>query len=150
MQVREIMTKKPITVTPETEIHELANLFVAKGFSGAPVLDKAGKFVGIVLEEGLIIKDKKIHLPTFFFMLSGFFTFGEKQFETEMKKIAATTVEGIMEDSPHAISSEMEVEEVATLMVEKGIHYFPVLNGGKLVGVVTKKDLVKAIAKGEI
>jgi len=150
MKVSSIMTKNPITVAPDMPIQELAKLFVSKGFSGAPVVDKTGKFAGIVLEEGLIIKDKKIHLPTFFFMLSGFFTFGEKQFETEMKKVAAATVEGIMEDAPHTISPDMDVEEVATLMIEKGIHYFPVLDNGKLAGVVTKKDLVKAIAKGEI
>ena len=148
MQVNEIMTRDVITVKPDMDVHKLAELFIDKNISGAPVVDASEKFLGLVLEDGLIFKDTKIHLPTFVYFLSGFFTIGEKKFEEELKKISATTVSGLMDAKPLTISKDASIEDVATLMVDKSIHYFPVLESGKLIGVVTKKDLVRAIAKG--
>jgi predicted transcriptional regulator len=149
MKVKQIMTKKVITVGPDMAVRKFAELLIKKDISGAPVLEK-GRFLGVVLEEGLILQDKKVHLPTLVNILNGVFAIGEKRFETEMKKIASLTVAGIMEENTMALSPETPVEEVATVIIEKGIHYFPVLNKGKLVGVVTKKDIVRAIAQKKI
>ncbi|MBN1621038.1 MAG: CBS domain-containing protein [Endomicrobiales bacterium] len=147
MEIKEIMTKNVITVKPDMDVHKFAELLIEKDISGAPIVDGNGKFLGVALEEGLIVKDKKIHLPTFVYFLTGFFTIGEKKFENELKKIAATTVSGIMEEKIRPVSPHTTVEDVATIMIEEGLHYFPVTEGGNLVGVVTKKDIVKAIAK---
>lgn len=149
MKVKQIMTKKVITVGPDMAVRKFAELLIKKGISGAPVVEK-GRLLGVVLEEGLILQDKKVHLPTLVNILNGVFAIGEKRFETEMKKIAALTVAGIMEEKTMTLSPETPVEEVATVIIEKGIHYFPVLNKGKLVGVVTKKDIVRAIAQKKI
>lgn len=150
MNVGEIMTKNVVTVPPDMGVQQLAALFVEKDISGAPVVDQSGKLLGIVLEEGLILQDKKIHLPTLVTVLSGVFAFGENRFDSEMKKMGAITVSGIMEDTMTAISSSTPVEEVATMVIEKGVHYFPVVDNGKLEGVVTKKDIVRAIAQKKI
>jgi predicted transcriptional regulator len=149
MKVREIMTKDVSVVSPGMDLRELAALMIKKDISGAPVIDK-GKLVGIVLEEGLILQDKKVHLPTFVSILNGVFAIGEKKFEAEMKKIASLTVSGIMEESMTVLSPETPVEEVATMIVEKGLHYFPVVENDKLAGVITKKDIVRAIAQKKI
>jgi CBS domain-containing protein len=147
MRSKEIMTRNILTVKQDMDVHKLAEFFIEKNISGAPVTDENGKFLGVVLEDAIIFKDTKIHLPTFVYFLSGFFTVGEKKFEDELKKISATTVSGIMESKPVTISPETPVEDVATMMIDKGIHYFPVLENSKLVGIVTKKDIVRAIAK---
>ena len=130
-------------------VREFAELLIQKGISGAPVVDK-GRLVGIVLEEGLILQDKKLHLPTLVYVLNGVFAIGEKRFEDELKKMASLTVSGIMEDKVTRLAPGTPVEDVATLMIEKGIHYFPVVENDKLVGVVTKKDIVRAIAQNKI
>ena len=65
MLIKDIMTKNVITVSPEMDIHKLAELFMEKNISGAPVVDKTGKLLGVVKEEGVIFQDKKVHLPTF-------------------------------------------------------------------------------------
>ncbi|MFH1288141.1 MAG: CBS domain-containing protein, partial [bacterium] len=52
MLIKDIMTKNVVTVSPEMDIHKLAELFVEKNISGAPVVDKSGKLLGIVKEEG--------------------------------------------------------------------------------------------------
>jgi CBS domain-containing protein len=123
---------------------------VRKNISGAPVVDTKGKLLGLVLEESLIFQDKKVHLPTVVAVLNGFLTFGEEKYEQEMNKIVARTAEGIMDENPLVLSPRVDITDAATLVVEKNIHYFPVVEAGKLVGVVTKRDIVKAIAKGKI
>ena len=150
MIVKKIMTKEVVSVSPAMDIHALAQLFIDNDISGAPVVDGEGKFLGLVLEEGLIFHDKKVHLPTFIQVCVGFVTLGFKKFEDEMKKIAATTVEEIMEKKIVKITEETPVEDVATMIVEDNVHYFPVMKDDKLIGVVTKKDIVRAIAAHKI
>ncbi len=146
MLVSDIMSKDPVTVTPETGIHILAELFVEKGIGGAPVVDGSGKFLGVVLEEGLIFHDKKVHLPSFLHIAMGFLTFGVQRFEEEVSKITASNVSKLMEDQVLRLSPESTIESAATLMIEKGIYYCPVVTDDVLLGVVTKKDIVRAIA----
>ena len=150
MKVKDIMTSDVISVSPDMEVHKLAELFVKKNISGAPVLDKDGSLLGVALEEGLIFQDKKVHLPTFIYFAMGFFTLGAHKLEEEMKKIAGGTVVDIMEKDFPIVSSQTPIEEVATIMIEKGKHYFSVVENNALVGVVTKKDIVRAIAKGKL
>ena len=150
MQVKEIMTREVITVRPFMEIRKLAELFVKEDISGAPVVDDEGNLLGIVLEESLIFQDKRVHLPTFINLSIGFLTLGTHKFEEEIKKIVGNKVEDIMEKEVITISADTDVEEVATRIVEEGVHYFPVVENKKLVGVVTKKDIVRAIARGKL
>ncbi|MCF7907553.1 MAG: CBS domain-containing protein [Candidatus Omnitrophica bacterium] len=147
MLIKDIMTKKVITVSPEMDIHELAELFMEKNISGAPVVDKSGKLLGVVNEEGVIFQDKKVHLPTFINLSLGFLTLGIKRYNEEIEKITASKVSSIMEKDIVTIGPSTEMEDVATLMIEKEIYYFPVVDEDKLVGVITKKDMVRAIAK---
>ena len=147
MLIKDIMTKNVITVGPEMEIHKLAELFMDKNISGAPVVDENGKLLGVVKEEGVIFQDKKVHLPTFINLSFGFLTLGTDRYNEEIKKITASKVSSIMEKGVVTINPNTEIEDVATLMIEKGIYYFPVVDGDKLAGVITKKDIVRAIAK---
>jgi len=150
MKIKEIMTTDLITVSPDMDVHALARLFMEKDISGAPVVDKEGNYLGVVLEEGLIFQDKKLHLPTVLHLSMGFLTLGANRLEEEMKKISGTKVSDIMEKKTEPLSPDTLVREMATLIVEESRHYFPVLDGGQLKGVVTRKDIVRAIARGEL
>ena len=147
MLVKDLMTKEVITVKPTAGIHELAELFIKKNISGAPVVDDAGKVVGIVQEEGIMFQDKKVHLPSFVNISLGFLTLGVKRLEEEIKKVTASNAADIMEKNVVSITSVMTIEDVATMMIEKKVYYLLVIEDGKLVGVVTKRDIVRAIAK---
>ncbi len=149
MLIKDIMTKNVITVNPDMDIHKLAELFVNKNISGAPVMDKNGKFLGVVREEGVIFQDKKVHLPTFVSLSVSFLALDANRYNEEIKKIAANKASDIMEKDVTTVSMDASIEDVATLMLEKEAYYLPVLDKGKLVGVVTKKDIVRAIAKGK-
>jgi len=147
MNASEIMTSNVLTVVPGMGIKELAAIFIEKGISGAPVVDASGKYLGVVLEESLIVQDKKVHLPTFINVMFGYLTIGEKRFEDELKKIAAITVEGIMDKNHSTLKLNSELEEIATLMIEKGVNYFPVIDSGKVAGVITRRDIVRTMVK---
>lgn len=150
MLVKEVMTRDIVTVTPDTDLQTLAEVFLRRDISGAPVVDTEGNFLGIVEEEGLIIKDKKVHLPTFLYILNGFIEIGEQKFEDEIQKMSATTVAGIMEKEVATLSPDTPIEDVASLIVDRGLHYFPVIDKKKVIGVVTRKDIVRAIAEGKL
>ncbi len=140
------MTKDPVTVNPQMSVHALAELLVKRNISGAPVVDASGKLIGLVREEGVIFQDKKVHLPTFISLSVGFLTLGAKQYSEEVKKITASSVEDIMETDIITVSVDMTLEDAATTMIEKGMYYLPVLDGTVLAGVITKRDIVRAIA----
>lgn len=148
MYVKDIMNKKVITVKPSMDVHKLAEFFIKEDISGAPVVDDEGIYLGVVLEEGLIFQDKKVHLPTFINLSIGYLTLGTHQFEEEIKKIAGSKVVDIMDKDAPVIGPHESVADLATRMIEDNIRYFPVLDNGVLVGIVTKKDIVRSIAKG--
>ncbi len=150
MLIKEIMTKNVITVSPEMDIHKLAKLFMEQNISGAPVVDKSGKLLGVVKEEGVIFQDKKVHLPTFINLSFGFLALGTNRYNEEIKKITASKVSSIMEKDIATINPNTGIEDVATLMIEKDVYYLPVVDKDKLVGVITKKDIVRAIAKEKV
>ncbi len=150
MIAKEIMTGQIKTVFPALAVKELAAFLVRENISGAPVVDEQGSFLGIVTEEDLIFRDKKIHLPTFLNLFSNIIPLGLGQLEEELKKIAGTQVKDLMQPEPQTITRETTIEEIATLMTEKKTYYLPVIDNGEIVGVVTKRDLIKAVAKGKI
>lgn len=150
MLVKDVMSTQIKTVSKDMGIHEFARFLVDNNISGAPVVDAEGAYAGLALAEGLIYQDKKIRLPDFLALPGGFMSVGNADFEDEVKRIAGTKVSDIAEKNVTIVTPETPVEEVATIMVEKGKHYFPVMDRLRLVGVLTKKDLVRAIAEKKI
>ena len=149
LKAKDIMTKKVTTVKPNMSLRELAKLLIKKNICGAPVIAPGGKLLGVVSEEGVIFQDKKVHLPTFINVAMGFLTLDTKKFQEDIKKITATKVSEVMEKDMAVLSPDTDISEIATLMIEKDTSYCPVLKGKKLVGVVTKRDIVRSIAKGK-
>ncbi|MBN3039903.1 MAG: CBS domain-containing protein [Candidatus Omnitrophica bacterium] len=147
MLVKEMMTKEIITVSPDMQVRKFADLLIDKNISGAPVVDDQGNLLGLALEKGVMFLDKNVHLPSFIHIAMGFFTFGVKKFEEEIKKVTASKVSEIMIKEYVSFSEDMSVEDAATIMLEKDVYYCPVLKGQKLIGIVTKRDIVRSIAK---
>ncbi len=146
MLVKDIMTAQVITVSTDFGVHELADLLIENDISGAPVVDEQGNYLGLVTEESVIFKDKKLHLPTVLHLLTGFLAFGVSRTEEEIKKISGSAVADIMDKDAVTVGPRTPVEEVATMITEKKIHYFPVVEGGRLLGVVTRRDVLRVFA----
>ncbi len=146
---KEIMTSDPLTVTPGTKVRELAEKLAQNNYSGAPVVNEEGALVGVVTVSDLIYQRKSLHLPTVFTIFDSVVTLGSAHgLEEQMKKMLGTTVEEIMTANPMTVEEETQLEEIATIMSEQGKHVLPVMRGGRLVGVIDRSDVVKAIVKG--
>ncbi|MCK9273858.1 MAG: CBS domain-containing protein [Syntrophales bacterium] len=146
LTARDIMTKEVITVSPDTEIVEAARLLLSNHLNGLPVVDENGKLAGIICQEDLVVQQKKIPLPSFFTVLDGLIPLkSQKSIEQEIEKISAATVKQAMTKNPVTIEPETEIEDIATLMVSKNIHTLPVLEKGKLAGIVGKEDVLRTI-----
>jgi len=146
LTVKNIMTRDPITVSPDTEIVHAAKLLLEKGINGIPVVDKKGELVGIICQSDLIAQQKRLPIPSIFTLLDGFIPLASmKHFEKAVQKIAATTVADAMTPNPVTVQTDTGIEELASLMVDKSFHTLPVVDEGKLVGVVGKEDVLKTL-----
>jgi predicted transcriptional regulator len=149
LKAEDIMSREVITVNENASVRELASLFLTHDISGAPVVDMAGKVIGVVTENDLIFQNKKVHLPTAVAILDAFlFLERPEKMEKELKKIAGAKVGDICSRNLISVGPETELEELATLMAEKKIHTLPVMEGEQLVGVIGKSDIIRLIAQG--
>jgi len=140
------MTTDLISVSPETEILQAAKVLLGSHINGVPVVDEARKLVGILCQSDLIAQQKKLPIPSFFTFMDGIFsTSSAKQIEKQIQKIAAITVSQAMTQNPIFVEPDMNIEVVASLMVDNCIHTIPVLDDGKLVGIVGKEDILSTL-----
>lgn len=149
LKVKDIMTKDIITVTPDTEVVKAAKILLEKRINGLPVVDDSGKLVGILCQSDLIAQQKSIPIPSLFTLLDGFMPLTiMKRIDKEVEKIAAIMVEQAMTPKPVTVDPDADIEDVARLMVDKNYHTIPVLDGGKVVGIVGKEDILKTLLSG--
>jgi len=146
LKVKDIMTRELITVLPETEIVHATKLLLENRINGLPVTDETGKLVGILCQSDLIAQQKKLPIPSFFTFLNGLIPMTSmKQIEKQVQKITATTVAQAMTKNPVTVQPDTDIEEVAALMVDNSFHTIPVVDEGKLVGIVGKEDILRTL-----
>jgi len=148
LTAKDIMTKDVVTVTPDTSIEELSALLVSNEISGAPVVTTGGALVGIVTENDLINRNKRLHIPTVVSFLDAvIYLESSKKFAEDVKRLTATKVGDICAKKVVTITEDATLTDIATLMSEKKVHLLPVVSSGKVVGIVGKRDVVKAVAQ---
>jgi CBS domain-containing protein len=146
LTAKDIMSKNIISISPESEIVQAAKLLLEKRVNGLPVVDDAGNLVGILCQSDLIAQQKKFSLPSLFTLLDGFIPLqSSKHLDREFEKIAALTVGKAMTPNPTTVSSDTTIEDIATLMVNQNFHTLPVVENGKLVGVIGKEDVLRTL-----
>ena len=144
---REIMTRNVVTVKKDQPISDLSKLFIENHFNGVPVLDDAGKVIGVVTQSNLIEQNKNLHIPTVIALFDAvLFLESEKKFESDLKKLTGSKIEDIYQNKPITVSPDTDLSEITTLMAEKDVHTLPVLKSDKLVGIIGKKDVIRAMA----
>ena len=146
LTANDIMTKNPLTVTPDMEITKAVNLLLEKKINGLPVVDNTGKLVGILCQSDLVALQKTLPLPSVFSFMDGFFlTISLTNLEKDLKKISAATVSDAMTPEPHTVSPQTPLETIASFMVDEKYHTLPVVDGDKLVGIVGKEDVLRSL-----
>lgn len=146
LKAKDIMSEELITVTPATPVIEAARILLEKRINGLPVVDEAGRLVGIICQSDLVAQQKRFPIPSVFNLLDGLIPISSpKGLEKEMQKIAASRVAEAMSPNPETVNPESSLEEIATLMVSKGFHTLPVVERGKLVGIIGKEDVLRTL-----
>ena len=144
--VAEIMTKEVLTVGTETTIRELAELFVTHRISSLPVVDATGSLIGIVTESDLVEQNKSVHLPTVISLFDWvIYLESEKTLEKELKKMGGRTVADIYQPEAVSIAPTASLSEAADLMSAHHTNAVPVLENGRLVGIVARIDIIRTL-----
>jgi len=146
LTAKEIMTREVCSVREETDIKELAALFVQHNYKTLPVVDADGRLVGVVSQTDLIEQDKPLHIPTVISLFDWvLYLESPKAFSDEVRKVSARKVGEICTRDVITCTPDTLVDEVASLMVEHKVHLLPVLDGDRLVGVVARFDIIRSL-----
>jgi len=148
MRAMDVMTTNVITVVPDTSVQALATLLSERGISGVPVVDKDGRLVGIVSEGDLLHRAetgterrtqrrRSRWLDTFA---------ADQEAARDYVKAHGRSVQEIMTREVISVSDTTELADIATLLETKRIRRVPVVRDGKLVGIVSRANLVRALA----
>ena len=144
MRAHQIMTRSVITVTPEATIVEAANIMLQKHVSGLPVVDAAGKLVGVV-SEGDFIRRSEIGTQR----KRGRwlrFILGPGKSASDFVHEHGRKVCEVMTKSPLTITEDTALEEIVELMEKNNVKRLPVIRGDKVVGIVSRANLLQAVA----
>ncbi len=145
-KVADVMTRDVITVTPDTPLRELASILSEKHINGLPVVDVNGNLLGVVCESDLVNQNKPLHIPTVFVILDSVIPLENPwRLQKEFKRLAATTVGDIYSRPAVSVDPETDLSEVAQIMSKRKVYTLPVIEGGKLVGVVGKADVIRSL-----
>ncbi len=149
LTARDIMTPHPLSVTVGAKVTEAARLMLEHHFNGLPVVDPGGPLRGVLSQSDLVMQHKKLSLPSYFVILDAIIPLGSpKKFEEEIKRMSAVTVEDAMSDAPRTVTPDTPLEDIASLMVDDKFYTLPVVDNGKLVGVVGKEDVLRTLLAG--
>ncbi len=149
MQARDIMTGDVITFAPDTPIREIAAVFRERGIGGAPVVED-GEVIGIVTKSDLIARHARPHSPLYLPLLDAQIPItGQREYRELMRRILGQTASDIMTTPVKTIDAGASLEDVATLMVESRANPVPVLENGRLVGIISQNDLLQVFERYE-
>ncbi len=148
----DVMTSEVISVTKDTSVRELAELFVKHRISSIPVVHGNGLLAGMVTETDLIEKDRNLHIPTVFSLFDGiFYLESERVLEQQLKRMTGQVVGDIYSEKIESVTPETPVSTIADLMSANRYNVLPVVERGRLVGVVARIDLIRTmIAHGDV
>jgi len=147
--VRDVMTTEVVTLRPDQTFEVAADLLAEHGFGAAPVVDASGRLVGLLRDEDLIVSEGNLHAPTWFNFLGAEFPLpGEaKRFESELNRMTAADVSELMTTQFATAGPDETLADVATKMHDVDVTHIPIVDGGKLVGIVARGDIVRHLAQ---
>ena len=157
MLVDEVMTREVITLRSRQSISDAVNKLAEHGISGAPVLDDEDELVGIITEKDILnaLKLKNTRLEMVYPSLSMVsVAFVEKMDKKEtleaFSDIANSKVSDLMTKSVVTVQTGADLALVVDFIIAKEVNRVPVMDGTKLIGIVSRADIMKGLAKSKI
>ena len=152
LTVRDIMDPAPATVRPDDPVERVLAVLSEQEVHGVPVVTDGGRCVGIVTEADLVLagEQQDLHLPHYVELFGGLvFLESHKHFEERLRKAVAATASDMMTPDPVTIEPGATVDEAARLIASTRHNRRPVVEHGRLVGVVTRLDVLDALTRDE-
>ena len=144
MKAVDVMTRDPVAVRPDSSIMEAVRLMLQRRFSGLPVVDGAGRVVGIVTEGDLLRRAEmgtQRRRPRWIEFL-----IGPGRLANEYVHACGHKIHEVMTPHVHAVSEDMPVDQIVKIMEQHQIKRVPVVRDSKLVGIVSRANLLRALA----
>ena len=146
--VGEIMDPDPRTVAPDTDVQSVIRILREQELPGVPVVNDGGRCVGMITEADLVLPDEEgdLHLPHYVNIFGGtIFLEPLQHFEERLRKAFASKAADMMSEDPVTVSPDTSVDEAARIIHETVHNRLPVVEHGRLVGVVTRVDVLGAL-----
>ena len=148
MIAKDFMTTDVKTCPKDATIEQAACTMWEGGFSALPVVDADHKLVGILTESDFVGKD--VEIPHALGSIKGilgemYLSYGD--FEDIFKRVKCKPVTEVMSDQPVAVEADMSLNHILNLMSNRNLKRLPVVDGGKVVGIITRKDILNAFLK---
>lgn len=149
--VADVMSRDPIVVRPETPLNEAIHILAERRISGLPVVDDAGKLMGIISETDLMWQETGVTPPAYIMILdSVIFLKNPAQYERDLHKALGQTVGEVMSRDPLTVRPDKLLRDAAQMMHDRNVHRLPVVDEtGNVIGILTRGDIVRAMAAGE-
>lgn len=149
--IADAMTRDPVVVRAETPLNEAIQILAERRISGLPVVDDSGQLVGIISETDLMWRETGVTPPAYIMFLdSVIYLQNPAKHERELHKALGQTVGEVMSSDPISISPDKPLKEAAQIMHEKEVRRLPVVDdAGQVIGILTRGDIVRAMAASE-
>jgi CBS domain-containing protein len=146
MRIEDVMTRDVVTVKPDAVLKDAARELVGRRISGLPVVDDEGRVLGVLSEGDLLFKQRGARERN-----GGLLAwFVDRRHESEDAKLEAHVVEEAMTSPAISIDAGWSLTAAAERMLANGVNRLPVIRGERLVGIVTRADIVRAFARSDL
>ena len=147
--VRDIMTRDIVKVMPDTSVSEIALFMSQHRISGVPVVDEQDRVLGVVTELDMIVRNTRFKLPAFFTLLNAtIYLETPAHLKERLHHMLGLTAREIMSEKVMTVTADASIEDLAELMVGQRANPIPVVENGRLAGIVSRSDIVRWMAKG--
>jgi CBS domain-containing protein len=145
---REIMTTPVITVSPDTPFGNIVAIMLQHGISGLPVVDEGGRLVGIVTEADLLLKEEEPRAQPALIPWHGS-SLRLERIHDRHRKAEGTTAGVLMTENVVSATEEATAHHLAHLMLARDVNRIPIVRDGRVVGIVTRADVLKVFTRGD-
>ena len=147
--VRQVMTTDVLSFAPDESVESAARRLSERRLGGGPVVDAEGHVLGLLEDDDLIVQDAKLHFPTVITVLGAYIELpsSQRHFEEDLRKAVGATVTDVMDAKAPTCVEDDTLEQVATVMHDRNASRLPVVRAGKLVGIISRGDIVRALVQ---
>ena len=146
LTVADIMSSNVVSIKGTTTVREMAAIFDTMHFGSLPIVDESGNLTGIVSASDLVEQDRPLHIPTVISLFDWIIPLeGEGTLQRDLKKITAQTAAELASTDIATVTPSDTVSTAAEIMSSKKLHALPVVEGAKLVGMVSRIDIIRSM-----